>query len=225
MRPRFLAAAVLVVPIFIACSSGSENIGTSPPATPPPPDGVHPVASGSVGPSGGTVESSGVKLVVPPGALTGDVVITIGTVDGPLPDDHDVLSPIFAFAPDGLTFAQPATVEIVAQASQGAVVLWSVPGGSGYEERPTTASATTLSASVTHFSRGLAGRRRPDAGPTDAGSDASDAAPDAPSDGGACVPYAGTCSPATTGPKCCNNVPCVMIVDDAGSHYMCLLSA
>jgi hypothetical protein len=106
-------------------------------------------------------------------------------------------------------------------------MLWSVPGGSAYEDLPTTAvSAGRFSAPVARFSRGVLGRGNTgdaapppndaatDTGPTDSGGE-----------GGSCAPYAGACSPATTGPHCCNDVPCVNVVDEGGSHYACLFGA
>jgi hypothetical protein len=172
----------------------------------------------AIGAGGGAVESEGVRLVVPPGALTADVVISITAVSEPAPTDHDMLSPIFEFGPDGLSFVKPATIEIAATHADtaGATVLWSTPGG--YEELATTAGAEgRYSASVVHFSRGLLGRRRQvlDSGTGgDAGTDASEAGTDA----SACLPYGSTCSIATGAKRCCNNVPCVGAADGAGYH-------
>jgi hypothetical protein len=231
-RLRRIAFVVPMLVVAVACSSSSssdpQNGGGG--TTPPTPPGAHPVASGSVGPSGGTVESNGVKLVVPPGALSSDTVISISTVDGPAPPDHDVLSPIYEFGPEGLTFAQPATIEMTITGLDGndVKVLWTVPGGQTYEELATTAvSAGRYSAPVSHFSHGLLGRKHQveDSGPPTDSSPPTDASPDGHDEAGVCAPYAGACSPATTGPRCCNNVPCVQIIDDAGTHYMCLFTA
>jgi hypothetical protein len=177
----------------------------------------------------------GVRLIVPPGAVPAGTVITIATVSEPAPDGYDALSAVFAFSPDGLVFAEPATIEMnVTTADSDVVVLWSITGGSGFEELPTTIAASgRYSAPVAHFSRGLLGRRHQaqsnDSGATDSGIDSGgvDGGTDGGGmDGGTCAPYGGTCSGGTVNyMPCCNNVPCAHIIDDAGSRYACLFSA
>lgn len=234
---RILLVPILLVAVAgaVACSTNDANEGTGTTDTPPPPPGPGPSTSENVGTSGGVIEMDGVKLVVPPGAVPDGTVITITETSDPPPDGYDALSPTFAFGPDGLSFAQAATIEMSITATDGsdAVVLWSLAGGSGFEELPTTlAAAGRYSAPVAHFSRGLVGRRHHaqgnDSGATDSGGDgaATDSGIDGGGDGGACAPYGGTCSIATVNPKpCCNNVQCVHVIDDAGSRYMCLTGA
>lgn len=69
-----------------------------------------PTVSTSVGSQGGTVVSADghATLTVPPGAVDGDVTITVET----LPRRSDTLTPIYDFGPDGLVFRTPAHLTI-----------------------------------------------------------------------------------------------------------------
>jgi hypothetical protein len=213
---------------FVACTSNDENTPST--SSSSGSSGPGPSTSSNVGPSGGVVETTGVRLIVPAGAVSSDTVISITTVSEAPPDGYDAVSPIFQFGPEGLTFAQPVTVELASTVpgSDTPTVLWTLAGAPGYEELPTTTvSADHYSAPVAHFSRGLLGHRHggSDASTTDSGTESgTDGGTDG--DGAMCVPYAGTCvSYSTTTSNCCNNVPCVMIIDDAGSHYACLVAS
>jgi hypothetical protein len=178
LRGRALALASLSL---IACSSGSTNSGT-----PPSDDGggadVGPGATDSgatdgggggdasqtvtqtVGASGGTVTASGVSLTIPAGALSNDTQIAITTGAVAVPSGYVAVTPVYSFAPAGTTFAMPVTVALTLTGSgAGASVFWSNAAG-GYDALPTTSTATSLSAQITHLGDGFGGEDRRDAG-------------------------------------------------------------
>jgi hypothetical protein len=178
---------------WVACSSSSNDANTpstdaggstSPDAsagddaTTAGTDGGH-AATQTVGAAGGTVTAGGVTLTIPSGALGGDTAITVTTTSMHAPTDYTALSPVFAFAPAGMTFLQPVTVSIaVAAPSPGATVFWSNANG-GYDARPTTITADSVSAPISFLADGFAGvlESGSDAGtPSEAGP-ASEAGP------------------------------------------------
>jgi hypothetical protein len=113
--------------------------------------------SATIGPSGGSVTTPGATLSIPSGALPADTVISITPNGGPIPASYTGLSSLFTFGPDGTTFLQPVTVTFTVADTSGATVYWSNSSG-GYDALATTTTATTASASVTHFSKGFCGR-------------------------------------------------------------------
>jgi hypothetical protein len=140
---------VAVLSIIAACGGSDDSAGAPP------------VATASVGPTGGTVQGSGVTLRVPEGAVSQTVTISIApAAQGSAPIGYTALSPVFVFSPDGLQFAKPATVEIGVTSSDGTtpVIVWESSTGS-IDELPTTANGAVLTASVMHFSQGFAGHR------------------------------------------------------------------
>jgi len=101
-----IAAGLL---LFTACDTGSDGTDSSP--APPR----------AVGPDGGTVEVVdsaspvfGAKVVIPPGALSEQQVITIEPVDPPaaLPEGYMPAGDYVSFKPDGCTFKCPVAVSI-----------------------------------------------------------------------------------------------------------------
>lgn len=64
--------------------------------------------------SGTASPVSGVQVIIPPGALVEDVVITIGYVENPpsFPDDKRLLGQVVAFGPSGIHFNTPVTIRI-----------------------------------------------------------------------------------------------------------------
>jgi hypothetical protein len=112
----------------------------------------------TVGSSGGTVHVEGVVLTIPAGALAADTPISITPSSDAVPSDYDALSQLYSFGPDGTVFLHPITVSFtLTSADPDPVVFWSNPAG-GYDALPTTASAASASASISHFSKGFAGR-------------------------------------------------------------------
>jgi hypothetical protein len=120
-----------------------------------------------VGPEGGEISLDGLTLTVPPGALATPTVITVTRSAEAAPAGHLGYSPVWRFAPEGLTFAAPARVRVafVGDASRAGLYR-SRAGGGGYERLPGTARDGAVVADVTHFSVGFVGDELDDAGPT-----------------------------------------------------------
>lgn len=97
--PLTLLAALVVSVLFRGCDGGGKkNSGATP-----------------IGPDGGSVQGDGATVTVPPGALAGDVVITVGQVSlgdlvAPLPDATTLSGQPFAFQPHGTTFSLPVSI-------------------------------------------------------------------------------------------------------------------
>ncbi|MBK6534315.1 MAG: FG-GAP repeat protein, partial [Deltaproteobacteria bacterium] len=133
-----------------------------------------------IGPAGGVIFAPGLTFTVPPGALVDPTSISITRTDTPVPAGYVGYSPVWRFAPEGLTFAQPATIDITFSGdSARAGLYWSQPGG-GYERLTTSLVGSRLVGPVSHFSLGFVGDRLAlDAGTADATVDRPDAALDA----------------------------------------------
>ena len=117
-------------------------------------------ATETIGAGGGEIEVEGARLAIPPGALPADTEITISLTASPPPDEYEAYSPVFAFAPEGLEFAVPATLALsFDQAAVDPTVFWTEHLGSHFEVIGGAASAGTITVEVTHFSRGFAGNR------------------------------------------------------------------
>ena len=167
-RPRSGAGYVATLGVSLALVACT---GSTPPIPSPAP------VSLSVGSAGGVLTGNGVAITIPPGALSSSTTIEIVKDPAGPPAAYVALSPLFRFAPDGLTFARPATVSFVTSANTpGGRVFWSTAGG-GYQLLPTTWSGTTASAEVQHFSGGFVGFVSPsvDGGPGDGGVPVTDA--------------------------------------------------
>lgn len=151
-----------------------------------------------IGPEGGQVVEGGAAIDVPEGALQEDEPITISLVDVDLPAGWRQLSPVYRFQPEGLQFSAPATVEFEVDDPDlsDVSVLWSGDDGASWDALETNRSDGVVSASIDHFSLGVAARpaTESDAGiqqsedggesvPTDAGHDDDGGSP--PPDGGA----------------------------------------
>jgi len=104
LRALFLG---LALPAF-GCGGGSASpSGPSTPAPSPTPDAT-------VGPAGGTVSAAGgaVRLVVPAGALSTSVGLTLRAATQVPLDPHAVGGAAYVIGPAGTTFAVPATLSI-----------------------------------------------------------------------------------------------------------------
>lgn len=150
-------------------------------------------ATGRIGPAGGTVTLlSGATLVIPPGALSQDVDISVIQTGLGVPQDLAVtsLSAIYQFSPDGLVFNLPVTVSFpVTGNASDATVYWTLPATTEqYEDIGGVASsdATVMEVPVTHFSRGFVAKK-PSAVAVVNGADA--AAIDAATDAGVIIDY------------------------------------
>lgn len=117
-------------------------------------------ASGAIGPAGGRVESAGVVVEVPAGALAEEVSIAIAEATGGAPALGSARSKVFAFTPHGLKFAKPVTITLplTAAAEPGDTVLWAEEGATTW----TPVDGATLAdgkatARVSAFSYGSVG--------------------------------------------------------------------
>lgn len=168
--------AVVIGFVALAASACSSSSGgrTEPAGTPDA------GAGDLVGPSGGKVTADGVELVVPAGALSKDVVITIEpTTSAPSPLDARVVGATYLLGPEGLTFGKPVTLtlpfdptRVPAGTSSSAIEILTAPRGSrSYAPLPTTAvDGTHVRAEVSHFSYFVPAIPGADAGVQDGGS-------------------------------------------------------
>jgi hypothetical protein len=115
--------------------------------------GGNPSASGTVGPTGGTVSlGGGPSLQVPAGALAASTDITIQSTGRTAPSG----GPIYQFSPAGTTFAQDATVQMPVPAGvANPRIYWTEAGSTTqFDALPTSVNGSTASAQVSHFSLG-----------------------------------------------------------------------
>ena len=141
---RLLRAALYLVAMMISACGGSDD--AAPPAN-------------QIGPAGGTVTGpNGTQVVVPAGALSAPVVITITstTIAPPIPAGQQVLGSIYDFGPTGTTFAMPVTVTLPfdpAQAPAGAKLrmLHGINATTWVELPGLVVGATSASAQTTGF--------------------------------------------------------------------------
>jgi hypothetical protein len=188
MRSSRIVALVLVAwsvaAAFAACGGGETQ-----PAGPDASVEGGGSVSVDIGPNGGTVSACGSVLAIPPGALTTTTTISmscdpLATVPGFVLD-----SPLYRFAPDGLTFARPATATLAFAAPPGTspALYWSRPGG-GYAAIASSVQGVYVVASIGHFSTGFVGAlvAAQDGGPPPAegGPIPGDGGPDAVGEGG-----------------------------------------
>jgi hypothetical protein len=178
-KRRILAAAVCFTSVavgFAACGGGESQ-----PAGPDASVEAGGSALADIGPGGGSISACGSVLAVPPGSLTATQTITLSCSPAATVAGFTLLSPLYRFEPEGLTFAQPVTVTL-AFAGAGAStpsLYWSRPDGSGYDPIASSVQGAFVVGAVTHFSTGFVGVP---AGPP-AGDASSDAALDAGADG------------------------------------------
>ena len=176
-----IAALVTALAVAAACSSSSTGVG-EPPAV-----------SEVVGPAGGTVTSSdGVRVVIPPGALSTEVTITIARDEqAALPSDAQSVAPTHVFGPEGQQFLQPVRViypfdpsTLPRGASPQQLVMYTAPrGSSAFAPMPTSlADASHVVGETSHFSIIVPVVRflSLDGGPTDGPSDGPTDAPPSP---------------------------------------------
>src|SRR5690606_2581739 len=87
----------------------------------------------TIGPAGGTVTAQdGAQVIVPAGALAGQVPIAIMLTSSgapELPNDHDGAGPVYALTPHDTTFLKPVTVQV--PYLQGPSTAGLPPGSSG----------------------------------------------------------------------------------------------
>ncbi len=150
-RVRYAAVCLLLT--LAACSGGGDDGAGAGAGTP---------ATGTVvGAAGGTVIGpSGAKVVIPPGALATDTTINIAQIAASataLPAGFTAHGQMFAFTPNGTTFAVPVTITLpfdLASMPAGATpTLYKTNAQNQWEHVATaTFKADSLSARVTSFS-------------------------------------------------------------------------
>jgi len=147
-----LSTLTLAFFLFIGCGSGGGggNSGST---------GI-PTAT-TIGPDGGTLDDgNGLKITVPPGALTSSVQISAARTTTPGPSGNGALSNLYQFGPDGTVFRQPVTVTLPlpAGAPANVTIFWSQSGNpSSYEDVSGAVTGSSISAAVTHLSTGFVG--------------------------------------------------------------------
>jgi hypothetical protein len=112
----------------------------------------------SIGPDGGVVSmAGGPSLVIPPGAVTSKIPITVDLSSRAAP--AAALSSVYAFGPSGTVFAMPVSVSIpVTAGTTSGSIYWTKAGQAGsYDSLPATVSGGKATAQVLHFSEGFAG--------------------------------------------------------------------
>jgi hypothetical protein len=118
----------------------------------------------------------GAQVVVPPGALTQNTMVSIAVVqDGypTLPPGTALLSNVLAFQPHGQVFAEPVTVTVgfTSRADLSPSLITASPGGAWTAVPASTISGASMQASVVHFSFfAVAGNGNTDGGVSDAAS-------------------------------------------------------
>ncbi|MCA9514887.1 MAG: hypothetical protein KC635_08095, partial [Myxococcales bacterium] len=111
-----------------------------------------------IGPAGGVATFAGATLTVPAGALADDTTICV-TLGGDPPAGYTAYSPVYAFAPDGLVFAAPATLDVALTTTPpDAVALFlSRATGPAYQWVGASIADGHVTGPVSHFSTAFAG--------------------------------------------------------------------
>jgi hypothetical protein len=109
--------------------------------------------------NGGRIESGGLVVDVPPGAVSTPVTISAMLSNEAPPANVALATAIYRFSPAGLTFLMPVRVEIpVTAAATAPVLYWTTPDGSQFQ--PIAGSGLvsgSVVGEVTHFSGGFGG--------------------------------------------------------------------
>jgi hypothetical protein len=114
-------------------------------------------ATTRVGPAGGEVVTDDLTLTIPAGALDETIEIYVSRLDEDPPGFVDARSPLFAFAPNGLRFAEPAELSIAFAGEAEDLALYWSSDGLAYLELAGEVRGRRLVAEVDHFSRGFVG--------------------------------------------------------------------
>ncbi len=121
----------------------------------PPPDPFPAEAtavSADIGPEGGVLALPGARLIVPHGALSEIVTITLTRTPDDPPAAFTAGASLTRFEPGGLTFAVPAVVTLWFEPGHPSPgIYWEAPGG-GYDWLGGAVLGDSVTASVVHFS-------------------------------------------------------------------------
>jgi hypothetical protein len=157
---------------------------------------------GVVGRGGGTVEGRGVRLVVPPGAVSQDTTFTIEPIDAVPPDGFDAVGAAVVLSPEGLRFDAPVRLELPVFAEPADLRVATTPRAlRDFDVLPAALAQHRAVVSVQHFSifipvtpkdggtvdAGIEDAGIEDAGVEDAG-EPPDAGPEPDVDAGAIAP-------------------------------------
>ena len=123
------------------------------------PTGTGETKTAVIGATGGTLANDDATLTVPANALAQDTELSITSTTSAAPTGYDRYSPIYDFGPEGLTFAEPVTIELAFTGDANkATLFWSVAGNrDAFEALEGTVSGGSITAQVTHFSLGFVG--------------------------------------------------------------------
>ncbi len=112
--------------------------------------------SADIGPDGGVLSLHGARLIVPHGALSEVVTITMTRTPDLPPATYDAAVTVTRFEPAGLTFDVPAVVTLWYEAGHPRPGLyWEAEGGGGFDFLGGAVLADSVTASVVHFSDGF----------------------------------------------------------------------
>jgi len=146
---------------FALAGCGHEPLRIAPSAT----STVTPTAGGVV-----ALPDGSARLDVPPGAVAATTSITIALTAGTAPSGVPADSPLFELEPAGLVFAVPARITFAFKHGVRPTVYWSNAAG-GFDAVGGRVEGSTISAAVSHFSRGFVGELVGVSGAVDGGDD------------------------------------------------------
>ncbi|MCP4545254.1 MAG: hypothetical protein GY835_02170 [bacterium] len=148
-RLGLLLLAALV--LYLGCSSSSD-----------PADTGNPVTSETIGAIGGAIEiADAVTMIVPPGAVAGDVNFTMNQANNPdgMVAVRALGSAVYSIGPSGTTFDEPVTLELhydeadLGGVSESEIIIYT-DSGAGWTPLPTTVDEVNniASAEIYHLS-------------------------------------------------------------------------
>jgi hypothetical protein len=143
--------------LLAACTKEGSGEPQNPPPEVPAPNG-----GTVIGPAGGQVQAGGgVVLVVPPGALTQDVTITVQK-GGAIPAGYTGYSDLYTFGPAGTRFAKAVRLELPFSGdATRATVFFSKESGPGHDALPTTVAGSVAQADILHLGSAFVGTPSP----------------------------------------------------------------
>ena len=105
-------------------------------------------------PDGGRLESDGLVMEIPAGALSEDVTITATPIDL-APSGLVTFSSTWTFEPDGLQFLAPVAVRMAHDDTTSELSVWWTNERGGFAPIATSLEPGWAVASIVHFSRGV----------------------------------------------------------------------
>ncbi len=164
-----------------------------------------PAATQTIGPAGGTLTAGDVTLTFPPGALGGNTTITIAASTAQVPPGYTALTSVLTLGPAGTTLHMPATLELRLASPPPNAAIFLSNGSGGFDALPTTTTASSITASISHLGDCFGGTPlvQPDAGDAGDGgatSDSSTVETGAGTEGGAMDAAPGDAAAPDAGP-------------------------